>query len=229
MLSGEHEGVTDLQTKMMVVQVLFDLYKVITIELHRKVSANYTNSDFFDRCPSCLNGSLMRGEYQAMVDSIRECLPLQNRMNGDYVTLECAPLRHEHVNGNQLNFIDVCSSKGCGEHEQRKFHSVDDLGRYGLRLDLVPTPFLKYEASNKSINQQLKCRSVNNMLNCRPRSSSTIAFSLLSDIDPRDETILEINSIMRLLNKSSMSMDGSHHLIDMRRLKNLLNGTIHFG
>ena len=101
---------------------------------------------------------------------------------------------------------------------------MDDLGSYGLRLDLVPTPFLKYEASNKSINQQLKCRSVNNVLNCRPRSSSTIAFSLLSDIDPRDETILEINSIMRLLNKSSMSMDGSHHLIEMRHLKNLLNG-----
>ena len=74
MLSGEHEGSTDLQTKMMGIQVLFDLYKVITIELHRKVSANYTNSDFFNRCPSCLSGSLM-SEYQAMVDSIRECLP----------------------------------------------------------------------------------------------------------------------------------------------------------
>ena len=46
MLSGEHEDVIDLQTKMMVVQALFDLYKVITIELYRKVSVNYTNSDF---------------------------------------------------------------------------------------------------------------------------------------------------------------------------------------
>ena len=92
MLSGEHEGFTDLQTKIMVV-------KVFTIELHRKVIANYTNSDFFDQFPSSLNGSLMRGEYQAMVDSIRECLPLQNRMNGDYVMLERHPLRHEHVNG----------------------------------------------------------------------------------------------------------------------------------
>ena len=217
-------GSTDLQTKMMVVQVLFDLYKVITIELHRKVSANYTKSDFFNRCPCCLNGSLMRSEYWAMVDSIRECLPLQNRMNGDYVTLEHDPLRHKHINGNQLKFIDVCSSKGCSKYEQRKFHSADDLGRYGLRLDLERTPFLKYDTSNKSINQQLKCRSVSNVLNCRPRSSSTIAFSLLSDIDPGDETILEINSIMRLLNKSSMSMDGSHHLIEMMCLKNLLNG-----
>ena len=150
MLSGEHEGVTDLQTKMMVVQVLFDLYNVITIELRRKVSANYTNSEFINRCPSCLNGSLMRGEYQAMVDSIRECLPLQNRMNEDYVMLERDPLRHEHVNGNQLKFIDACSSKGGSEHEQSKLYSVDELGRYGLRLDLVPTPFLKYEASNIS-------------------------------------------------------------------------------
>ena len=117
-------------------------------------------------------------------------------MNGDYVTLEHDPLHHEHVNGNQLKFTDVCSSKGCSKHKQRKFHSVDNLGRYGLRLDLECTSFLKYDASNKSINQQLKCRSVNNVLNCRPRSSSTIAFALLSD-----ETILEINSIMRSLNK----------------------------
>ena len=85
-------------------------------------------------------------------------------------------------------------------------------------------PFLKYEASNKSSSQQLRCRTVNNVLNCRPYSSSTIAFSLLSDIDPRDETMLEINSIMRLMNKSSMSIDSSHHLIEMRHLKNLLNG-----
>ena len=61
---------------------------MITIELHRKVSgANYMNSDFFDQCPSCLNGSLMKGEYQAMVDSIRECLPLQNRVNGGTLCL----------------------------------------------------------------------------------------------------------------------------------------------
>ena len=84
-------------------------------------------------------------------------------------------------------------------------------------------PFLKYGASRSS-SQQLRCRSVNNVLNCRPHSSSTIAFSLLSDIDPRDEMISEINSMMRLMNKSSMSIDGSHYLIEMRCLKNLLNG-----
>ena len=32
-----HKGVVDLQTEMLVVQALFDLYKVISIELHRRV------------------------------------------------------------------------------------------------------------------------------------------------------------------------------------------------
>ena len=108
---------------------------------------------------------------------------------------------------------------------KRKFHSVDDLGRYGLGLDLIPTPFSKYKASKSSSQQQeLRCRSMNNVFNCRLHASSTIAFSLLSDIDPWDETIVEINSIMRLMNKSSMLIDGSHHLIEMRHLRNLLNG-----
>ena len=113
-------GVIDLQTKMMAVQVLFDLYKVITIKLHRKVSVNYMNSGFFDWYPSCLNGSLMRGEYQAMVDNIRECLPLQDRMNGGYVTLERDLLHHEHINGNQLKFIDACS-KGVVNMKKENF------------------------------------------------------------------------------------------------------------
>ena len=66
-----------------------------------------------------LNNSLMRGEYQAMVDSIRGCLPLQNRMNGGYVTLEHNLLHHEHINGNRLKFIDACS-KGGSEHDKKK-------------------------------------------------------------------------------------------------------------
>ena len=56
--------------------------------------------------------------------------------------------------------------------------------------NLVPMPFLKYEAVSESSCQQFRCRSVN-VLNCRPRSSSTIAFSLLSDVNPRDEMIFK--------------------------------------
>ena len=88
-----HEGVVDLQTEMLVVQALFDLYKVISIELHRRVDykSKYKfhdrSTDFFERCPSCVNGYLMRNEYQTMIDSIRESLPLMNSTNGKFVKL----------------------------------------------------------------------------------------------------------------------------------------------
>ena len=49
-----HEGVVDLQTKMLVFQALFDLYKVISIELHRcidyknKYKFHDRSTDFFE-------------------------------------------------------------------------------------------------------------------------------------------------------------------------------------
>ena len=43
-----HKGVVDLQTKMLVVQALFDLYKVISIELHRRVDYK-SKYEFHDR------------------------------------------------------------------------------------------------------------------------------------------------------------------------------------
>ena len=63
-----HKGVVDLQTKMLVVQELFDLYKVISIELHRcvdyksKYEFHDRGTDFSEQCPSCVNGYLMRNE-----------------------------------------------------------------------------------------------------------------------------------------------------------------------
>ena len=52
-----HEGVVDLQTKMLVVQTLFDVYKVISIELHRRV--DYKNKyKFHDRSTDFLNDVL---------------------------------------------------------------------------------------------------------------------------------------------------------------------------
>ena len=92
-----HKGVVDLQTKMLVVQALFDLYKVISIELHRcidyksKYEFHDRGTDFFKRCPSCVNGYLMRNEYQTMINSIRESLPLMNSMNRNFVKLHRDP------------------------------------------------------------------------------------------------------------------------------------------
>ena len=131
----EHHGISDLQTKMMMIQILFDVYKVFSIELHRKVNRTEVHStDFFDRCPSCVNGFLMKGEYETMVNSVRECLPLIGRFNGN-VKFRRDPLRYEMINdSSQMKFIK-------GQHLKRgeeRFQKLSELGSYGLRLDLVP-------------------------------------------------------------------------------------------
>ena len=47
-----------LQMKMSVFQVLFDVYKVLSIELHRGECTS-----FFTCCPTCTDGYLMKEEY----------------------------------------------------------------------------------------------------------------------------------------------------------------------
>ena len=51
---NDHKDTVNLQTNMLVIQALFDLYKVISIELHGRV--DYENrlnesADFFEQCP----------------------------------------------------------------------------------------------------------------------------------------------------------------------------------
>ena len=161
-LLDEHHSISDLQTDMMMIQILFDVYKVVSIELHRKVNHTEVHStDFFYRCPSCVNGFLMTGEYQTMVDSVRECLPLIGRFNGN-VNFRCDPLRYEMINdSSQMKFIE-------GQHLKRgeeRFQKLSELGRYGLRLDLVPNSIRKYSGVSSSSIITSKCRSVNNVFN----------------------------------------------------------------
>ena len=62
-IPDSHHGISLLQTKMSMIQMLFDTYKIISMELHRK-SEKFTLSSakFFNRCPSCTNGYLVKGE-----------------------------------------------------------------------------------------------------------------------------------------------------------------------
>ena len=64
------------------------------MELHRQSDHLGTNDDFYDRCVTCTNGALMKGEYQAKIDSIRECLPLKR---GRGVCIRKDPMRQEQI------------------------------------------------------------------------------------------------------------------------------------
>ena len=73
--NDNHKTMNDLQTKMSVFNVLFDVYKVLSIELHRR-----NQTSFMACCPTCTDVYLMKEEYQALIDSIRECLPLRDAL-----------------------------------------------------------------------------------------------------------------------------------------------------
>ena len=96
---------------MYVIQVLFDLYKLVSIELHHQTDyeSKEHNHDFFHRCPTCMTGYLMRSEYQTMIDCVRESLPLKQNKTSQFVQLHRDPLRHEMLTdtGN-ITFVEKC-------------------------------------------------------------------------------------------------------------------------
>ena len=222
-----HKGVVDLQTKMLVVQVLFDLYKVISIELHRHV--NYKSkyefhdrgTDFFERCPPCVNGYFMRNEYQTMIDSIRESLPLMNSMNGNFVKLHRDPLRHETISDTKnFSFIEDCSI-----NEEMAFQKTSELARYGLNLDVMLSQFLEYGDFD---DHHIKCRSVNNVLNYYQRASVNSPFSL-RDIDPRNEYVFEVSAVLRRIKSKANTASPIYLTKEIRNLNQVLqDGRVYY-
>ena len=151
--------------------------------------------DFFDTCPTCTNGFLMKGEYQIMVDSVRENLPL----NGRDVKFQYDPLRQEAIyKGKQIKFIETSRE----EKAEEKFQKQSELGRYALQLDLVPKPIREY--GGLSTNFHVKCRSVNNVINYK-----SFKFSSLSNcvLEGNHDITADVNAILRLINESPKCRD----------------------
>ena len=96
---NSHGDVNDLQTKMSTFNVLFDVYKLLSIELHRR---DFTS--FMTQCPTCTDGYLMKVELQILIDSIQEFLPLsQSFMTDD------DPLRFEEISPGCMTFMEAQS------------------------------------------------------------------------------------------------------------------------
>ena len=64
------------------------------------------------------------------------------------------------------------------------FQKTSELARYGLNLDVMPSQFLEYDDFDDC---RIRCRSVNNILNCSYHCASVNSPFSLSDIDPRNE------------------------------------------
>ena len=124
-VSIDHESPTILQMKLTAIQVMFDLYKLISIELHRGNEVN-----FFSCCPTCTNGHLMKEEYQTLIDSVRESVLMKNVM--------CSkdPLRHKHMSMGGVVFVE--NQTGIGRDFISSFVMQSDLSRLSSDCDLVP-------------------------------------------------------------------------------------------
>ena len=121
----DHELPTILQMKLTAVQVMFDFYKLISIELHRGNEVN-----FFSCCPTCTNGHLMKEEYQTLIDSVRESVPMKNVM--------CSkdPLRHENMSMGDVVFME--NQTGIGRDFISLFVMQSNLYRLSSDCNLVP-------------------------------------------------------------------------------------------
>ena len=124
--NNDHKTMNDLQTKMSVFNVLFDVYKILSIELHRD-----DKTSFIACCPMCTDGYLMKEEYQAFVDSIRECLPMRNTL----IDNEEDPIQMERMFPGLMTFME----SQCGDRNFiQSFVTQADISRQSSDCDLVP-------------------------------------------------------------------------------------------
>ena len=109
--------------------VLFDVFKILSIELHRK-----KGNDFYSTCPTCTEGWLMKTECQSVIESIREYIPL----NGCLIDFDEDPLRFEHIFPGSVTFVDTQS----GNHNFVHGYMMQvDISRICSNCDLVPEPY----------------------------------------------------------------------------------------
>ena len=210
-IPDSHHGICLLQTKMSMIQMLFDTYKIISMELPRKSGKFILSSaEIFNRCPSCTNGHLVKGEYQTMVDIVRESLPLKG------VTFEHDPIRHEAVKqAGQIKSIETVQL----HQEEVKFSKQSKLNRYGMSLDLVPKGTRKYQVSWNDTTRQ---RTVNNMFNNKKFKLSHI----LGETVVMDKCSLNATSKLKITERlmiGSCEQPSDRAMVEMRILDSNLN------
>ena len=125
-----HTKTDKLQTMVVAFNVLFDVFKILSIELHRK-----KGNDFYSTCPTCTEGWLMKTEHQSVIESIREYMPL----NDCLIDFDEDPLRFEHISPGSIMFVDT----QCGGNRNfvHGYMTQADISRMGSNCDLVPEPY----------------------------------------------------------------------------------------
>ena len=93
-----HTKADKLQTMVVAFNVLFNVFKMLNIELHRK-----KGNDFYSTCPMCTEGWLMKMVHQSVIEGIREYMPLNNCL----IDFDEDLLRFEHISPGSIMFVDT--------------------------------------------------------------------------------------------------------------------------
>ena len=124
-----HSKADKLQTMVVAFNVLFDVFKILSIELHRK-----KGNDFYSTCPTCAEGWLMKTEHQSVIESIKEYMLL----NDCLIDFDEDQLRFEHIFPGSITFVDT----QCGNRNfVHGYMTQADISRMGSNCDLVPEPY----------------------------------------------------------------------------------------
>ena len=182
--SNVHVKSDRLQTMMVTFNVLFDVYKTMSIEFHRCKSA-----DFFSVCPTCSDGYLMKTEHQSMIESIWEYLPL----NDCLIDFDDEPLGFERMFPGSITFLD--NQKG-DRNFIHSFMTQEDISRMSSDCDLV---HLHYRQSLTN----LSCDGQSSILSIRAMPRAKRMKDMLSGLSNKC-----LNSrTNRLVEAVKMSMD----------------------
>ena len=142
---NSHGDVNDLQTKMSTFNVLFDVYKLLSIKLHRRDFMS-----FVMQCPTCTDGYLMKVELQTLIDSIQEFLPLsQSLMTNDDL------LRFEKISPGCVTFMETQSGD---RNFIQSFVTQADISRLSSDCDFVPYVLRISNFSKKQSMKSTQCR-----------------------------------------------------------------------
>ena len=163
-----HTKADKLQTMVVAFNVLFDVFKISNIELHRR-----KGNDFCSTCPTCTEGWLMKTERQSVIESIREYMPL----NDCLIDFDKDPLRFEHISPGSITFVDT----QCGGNRNfvHGYMTQADISRMGSNCDLVPESCREI-TKDVSMTQSSSIMNVRALLRTKGGVKSMLGGGLLS-------------------------------------------------
>ena len=133
------EDINDLETKLLVYQVLIDVYKYVSIDVHHWIGR---------LCPTCHPIHLIKQELQTMIESVREAIPLglDGLELSSYDPVNIEPIGK----GSRVKFVER-ERASLDLIEEFRRHS--EVGKLINDCDLVAKGYREYPKATKRLHR----------------------------------------------------------------------------